>query len=160
MESKLDIFFFPSVAVFSMLKTRSNICIDHWIKTKKGNTQWEVCRIKWVVATRRMTLSFADSYCQLVQDSRTKMLASQFTVVIFFVAFQSSVRASLVLHGQPLLTGVTEFTFEVTTSTLKKATPCYVTSGVVSQCRRKRGMEEEPRIQSEGLDIKPSEVTG
>ena len=86
------------------------------------------------------------------------MLSTKLLVVFF--AFQSSVLASLNLHGQPLFSGVTEFTFEVATSTLTKATPCYITEGKVSQCRRKRGMEEKPQIQSEGLDIAPSAVMG
>ena len=81
-------------------------------------------------------------------------------VVFFLVAFQSSVWASLNLHGQPLFSGVTEFTFEVATATLTKATPCYITSGNVSQCRKKRGMEEEPEIRSDGLEIAPSSVMG
>jgi hypothetical protein len=89
------------------------------------------------------------------------MLSTKLLVVFFFITFQqSSVLASLNLHGQPLFSGVTEFTFEVATSTLTKATPCYITEGKVSQCRRKRGMEEKPQIQSEGLDIAPSAVMG
>ncbi|EFX85778.1 hypothetical protein DAPPUDRAFT_309076 [Daphnia pulex] len=96
---------------------------------------------------------------QLVQDQ--KMLSPTFLVAICFVAFQSSSvgRASLILHGTPLLSPVTEFTFEVATSTLIKGTNCYITSGQVSQCRRKRGMVEQPEIVSdEVLDIQPSEV--
>jgi hypothetical protein len=81
-------------------------------------------------------------------------------ILVVFFAFQSSVWASLILHGQPLFSGVTEYTFEVATSTLEKGIPCYTTSGRVSQCRKKRGMEEEPEIQSEGLEIAPSAVTG
>nr|CAH0101193.1 unnamed protein product [Daphnia galeata] len=89
------------------------------------------------------------------------MLSTKLLVVFFFITFQqSSVLASLNLHGQPLFSGVTEFTFEVATSTLTKATPCYITEGKISQCRRKRGMEEKPQIQLEGLDIAPSAVMG
>lgn len=88
------------------------------------------------------------------------MLSSKFLVAICFVAFQSSSvgRASLILHGTPLLSPVTEFTFEVATSTLIKGTNCYITSGEVSQCRRKRGMVEQPQIVSDEMDIQPSEV--
>ncbi|XP_046657532.1 uncharacterized protein LOC124350749 [Daphnia pulicaria] len=88
------------------------------------------------------------------------MLSSKFLVAICFVAFQSSSvgRASLILHGTPLLSPVTEFTFEVATSTLIKGTNCYITSGEVSQCRRKRGMVEQPQIVADEMDIQPSEV--
>ena len=68
-------------------------------------------------------------------------------VLLFFLALhQSSAWASLILHGQPLFTGATSFTFEVYTSTLTKPTVCYITSDGVSQCRRRRGIEEKPRI--------------
>nr|CAH0101192.1 unnamed protein product [Daphnia galeata] len=89
------------------------------------------------------------------------MLSPKLLVVFFFITFQqSSVLASLNLHGQPLFSGVTSFTLATATSTLTKATPCYITEGKISQCRKKRGMVEKPQIQSEGLDIEPSTVMG
>lgn len=105
------------------------------------------------------TLPFADSNCQYTRKSSLiKMLSTKVLVVFLFVAFQSSVKASLILHGQPLFSGVTSFTLEIATKSVNKTESCYVTQGKVSQCRRKRGMEEKPEIQSEGLDIAPSAV--
>jgi hypothetical protein len=44
------------------------------------------------------------------------------------------------------LSRVTSFTLTIKKSTLTKPTTCFITSGQVSQCRRKRGMEEKPLI--------------
>uniref|UniRef100_A0A0P5N3Q1 Uncharacterized protein n=1 Tax=Daphnia magna TaxID=35525 RepID=A0A0P5N3Q1_9CRUS len=85
---------------------------------------------------------------------------------IFLVSFLigccvSSAWASLNLHGEPLLSGLTSFTIVVETKTVEKQTTCYITSGVVNQCRRKRGIEEKPEfVQDEGLEIQPSAVFG
>jgi hypothetical protein len=54
----------------------------------------------------------------------------------------------------------TSFTLELETRTLTKPTPCFVTSGDVSQCRRKRGIEENPKIVSHHSDLAPSAVVG
>ena len=57
--------------------------------------------------------------------------------------------------------GATTFTLETMTTTLTKPTPCFITSGDVSQCRRKRGLEEKPQIvEFEDLDIVPSVIVG
>lgn len=72
--------------------------------------------------------------------------------------FQSSVLAKINLHGEPLFTGVTSFSFDIYTSTTIKPTPCFVTAGVVTPCRRKRGINERPHfVYSE---ISPSSVIG
>jgi len=71
---------------------------------------------------------------------------SKIPILLILIGLTSSALASLNLHGQPLLSGLTSFTLEVETMTSTKGTPCYVTSGEVSQCRRKRGMEERPFI--------------
>lgn len=81
---------------------------------------------------------------RLLVSSPNKM---KVLALLFFLALhQSSAWANLILHGQPLFTGATSFTFEVFTSTLTKPTVCYITSDEVSQCRRRRGIEEKPRI--------------
>ncbi|XP_057378560.2 uncharacterized protein LOC130700528 [Daphnia carinata] len=81
-------------------------------------------------------------------------------VLTFLVGLQSFTWAYFT-EG-PLFQGATSFTFEILTTTLIKPTPCYVTSASVSQCRRKRGVEEKPRIISfdDDLDIAPSAVIG
>ncbi|KAK4012585.1 hypothetical protein OUZ56_024825 [Daphnia magna] len=83
-------------------------------------------------------------------------------VLLALAGLLSSAWASINLHDGPLLAGETSFTFEVTTSTFEKKTTCYVTSGVVSQCRRKRGMEEKPEVieSYDNLEIAPSAVLG
>ncbi|XP_057378404.1 uncharacterized protein LOC130700375 [Daphnia carinata] len=82
---------------------------------------------------------------------------------IIFVSFLivccvSSAWASLNLHGAPLLEGLTSYTIEVKTSQVTKKHTCYITSGVVTQCRRKRGMEE--KIEYGDFEIQPSAVIG
>jgi hypothetical protein len=109
------------------------------------------------------THSLVDSYSQYTYSKLSlicKMLSTKVLVVLFCFAFQSSVLASLNLHGQPLFSGVTSFTLATATKIVNKSKSCYTTVGKVSQCRRKRGMEEKPQIQLEGLDIEPSAVMG
>jgi hypothetical protein len=72
----------------------------------------------------------------------------------------SSAFARINLHDGPLFSGATSFTLELETRTLTKPTPCFVTSGDVSQCRRKRGIEENPKIVSHHSDLAPSAVVG
>ncbi|XP_046656457.1 elastin-like isoform X2 [Daphnia pulicaria] len=63
------------------------------------------------------------------------------------------------LAGNPLLQGVTSYTFSMVTTTKTKPTSCYVTSGGVSQCRRKRGIDEKPQLlQFDDFIISPSTV--
>lgn len=83
-------------------------------------------------------------------------------VILALIGLFSSAWASLNLHGTPLFSGETSFTFVKETSTVTKSTTCYVTSGDVTQCRRKRGMEEKPEIaQMYGdFQIVPSAVLG
>ena len=80
-------------------------------------------------------------------------------VLIVWVSLMSSstiARTHLSNEGQPLFSTATSFTLELTTTTLTKQTPCYVTSGDVSQCRRKRGIQESPQIS----EIAASAVVG
>ncbi|EFX85986.1 hypothetical protein DAPPUDRAFT_237265 [Daphnia pulex] len=64
-----------------------------------------------------------------------------------------------VLLDEPLFNGVTSITVTAETSTLTKATPCFITSTPVSQCRRKRGIVERPKmIQGDNWEITPSAV--
>jgi hypothetical protein len=82
-------------------------------------------------------------------------------VVLILIGLTCSAWASLNLHGQPLLAGATSFTLEIETVNATKPTTCYTTSGQVTQCRRKRGMEEKPMQFLEGeLKIVPSAVIG
>jgi hypothetical protein len=82
-------------------------------------------------------------------------------VVLILIGLTCSAWASLNLHGQPLLSGATSFTLEIETVNATKPTTCYTTSGQVTQCRRKRGMEEKPMQFLEGeLKIVPSAVIG
>lgn len=95
----------------------------------------------------------------LVDSTEFHLPIEMKSLVLFFVV--ASARASLILHGQPLFNGVTSFTFQVATLTLTKPTVCYVTSDGVSQCRRRRGIEEKPRIiqfDDDSFDIAPSPV--
>ena len=69
--------------------------------------------------------------------------------VVLFVCvglMSPSTMARIHLNEGPLFSTATSFTLELTTTTLTKQTPCYITSGDVSQCRRKRGIEESPQI--------------
>jgi hypothetical protein len=52
----------------------------------------------------------------------------------------------------PLLSPVTTVELQTITTTSIKPTPCFITSGEVSVCRKRRGKQEEPVI------INPSSV--
>ena len=83
------------------------------------------------------------------------------SVLLVLVGLMSSAMAHLNLHGEPLLSGLTSFTMTVTTATVTKPTTCFITSGEVTQCRRKRGMEEKPiYYDDDNLKIEPSSVWG
>jgi hypothetical protein len=78
---------------------------------------------------------------------------------LFLIAFQSSSGVQM-LDG-PLLNGATWFAVTAETSTLVQPTPCFITSDSVSQCRRKRGIEERPIIiRNDNWDFAPSAVIG
>lgn len=79
--------------------------------------------------------------------------------LVFLLALQSSAWAQIqLLHG-PLLTGATSFTISTTTSTVIKQTPCYIRENDrISECRRRRGIEEQPQIQFLRSKIAPSAV--
>ena len=88
------------------------------------------------------------------------MLASS---LLFFLAglFSFSWAQINLLAGNPLLQGATSYTFLMSTTTKTKPTSCYIKSGIVSQCRRKRGIVERPQlIQFDDLIISPSAVNG
>lgn len=74
------------------------------------------------------------------------MSQQQISILLILIGSMSSALASLNLHGQPLFSTVTTYTLEMATVTVNKSTPCYITEGQVTQCRRKRGMEERPLI--------------
>ncbi|EFX85989.1 hypothetical protein DAPPUDRAFT_313564 [Daphnia pulex] len=84
------------------------------------------------------------------------------TLIVYFIGFQSVIGAQIHFGGQPLFSGVTLLTFEVSTSFRFQPTVCFISSGKVSQCRRKRGIEEKPHmVQFGDLDsIIPSAVIG
>ncbi|KAI9553399.1 hypothetical protein GHT06_021302 [Daphnia sinensis] len=79
---------------------------------------------------------------------------------LFLAGLFSSTWASLNLHDGPLLPPATAYTFELTSTVVTKPTSCYITSGIVSECRRKRGMEERPHIIQfdDDLEVAPSAV--
>lgn len=110
--------------------------------------RWTRTPIEDASLRSRDSLHIRTPYC------RRKMLVS---LVVLGLLASASAQVNL-LHG-PLLTGATSFTFIVSTSTVVKPSPCYVTSGEVSQCRRRRGIEELPIIK-EVEKIAPSEVVG
>ena len=87
---------------------------------------------------------------------------SKLSAFLLLVICLQSTRAQIdLLGGGPLLSGATSFTFVISTTTVTKPTPCFVTSGDVSQCRRKRGLEEKPQIvQHADSPIAPSPVVG
>ncbi|XP_046453915.1 elastin-like [Daphnia pulex] len=85
------------------------------------------------------------------------MFAGQLFFLIGLLSF-SWAQVNL-LAGNPLLQGATSYTFSVLTTTKTKPTSCYVTSGSVSQCRRKRGIDEKPQLlQFDDFIISPSTV--
>jgi hypothetical protein len=79
-------------------------------------------------------------------------------VILVLIGLMSSTLASFNPHEGPLLSGVTSYTIATERTTTIKPTICYVTTGQVTQCRRKRGIEEKP-IQYK-LKIAPSSVVG
>ncbi|XP_046657539.1 uncharacterized protein LOC124350754 [Daphnia pulicaria] len=89
---------------------------------------------------------------------QTRLICQMLLVIGLFLV--GSCRCSQVLDG-PLFSGVTSFTVTAETSTVTKATPCFITFTSVSQCRRKRGIEERPLIiQEDNWEITPSAVIG
>ncbi|XP_046657377.1 mucin-5AC-like isoform X2 [Daphnia pulicaria] len=85
---------------------------------------------------------------------------SQLSILLGLIGLMSPALASLSLHGQPLLSGVTSYALAIEQLTKIKPTTCYITEGEVTQCRRKRGMVERP-IQYNGKGkIVPSAVVG
>jgi hypothetical protein len=92
------------------------------------------------------------------QKMQTRLICQMLLVVGLFLI--GSCSCSQVLDG-PLFSGVTSFTVTAETSTVTKATPCFITFTSVSQCRRKRGIEERPLIiQEDNWEITPSAVIG
>lgn len=84
-------------------------------------------------------------------------MSEMLSVILILMGLTSySVLARINFNEGPLFSAATSFTMELETTTLTKPTPCYVTSGDVSQCRRKRGIEESPQI----AEISPSTVVG
>ncbi|XP_046454704.1 uncharacterized protein LOC124202402 [Daphnia pulex] len=71
---------------------------------------------------------------------------SKISILLILIGSMSSALASFNPHGQPLFSTVTSYTLEIAKVTVNKSTPCYITEGQVTQCRRKRGMEERPLI--------------
>ena len=68
------------------------------------------------------------------------------TLICFFIGFQSVIGAHIHIGNKPIFSGVTLFSFSIETSTVFRPTTCFISSGQVSQCRRKRGIEEKPHI--------------
>ena len=81
-------------------------------------------------------------------------------IILVLVGVISSSLASFNPHEGPLLSAVTSFTIATETSTLTKSTTCYVTTGQVTQCRRKRGIEEKPIQYKDDSLISPSAAIG
>lgn len=91
----------------------------------------------------------------------TKMLKCfVFVITILFTAFNDSTSAQLSING-PLLTDSTIVQVSTTISTSVKGTPCFTTVAPVTECRRKRGIEEKALIikfDEDSQDIDPSQV--
>jgi hypothetical protein len=68
--------------------------------------------------------------------------------VLIVIALQSYVcLAQAFTNFGPLFPGATSFTLVTSTSTSTKPTPCFITAGKnVTQCRRKRGIEEKQEV--------------
>ncbi len=82
-------------------------------------------------------------------------------ILFYLVAyFQVSAWAHIQLHGQPLFTEATSVIFEIATWTSTKPTVCFITNDEISQCRRRRGIQEEPEIIKfrGGFGIAPSAI--
>lgn len=88
----------------------------------------------------------------------SKQFSFVLPVLIVFVVIQHCVRAQSLIG--PLLPASTEVDLLTTVITKFKGTPCFTTIAAVTECRRKRGIEEKALIfqvdQSE--DIYPSQV--
>lgn len=121
---------------------------------KRTGPEWRIvsCRL----CSSQVTLS-ADSR-QLTFNMGKMFFLSYFLIGCCL----SSALGSLNLHGEPLFSGLTSFTIAVETLIVEKNSTCYVTSGDVSQCRRKRGIEERPQVLEHygGFEIQPSAVLG
>ena len=117
---------------------------------RSGYKRTDKCPLQGVV-TRRLLRGLI----HLFFTSLNKMKVS---ILFFFIAIQSSAWAHINFHGQPLLTGATSFTYEISTWTSTKPTVCFVTNDRVSQCRRRRGIEETPQMIGFHGDVAPSQV--
>ena len=81
--------------------------------------------------------------------------------LVLLVAILQSIQALSDFGPGPLLTGATSFSFTISTTTLIKPTPCFTAPNNVTQCRRKRGLEEKPEIiQFDHFELAPSAVVG
>ncbi|XP_046454749.1 uncharacterized protein LOC124202459 [Daphnia pulex] len=85
---------------------------------------------------------------------------SQMLILLVLIGSMSAALASFNPHGQPLFSAVTSYTFTVVTTNTTKKMSCYTTEGQVSQCRRKRGIEEKPILLNRNWPISPSAVIG
>ncbi len=85
---------------------------------------------------------------------------SQMLILLVLIGSMSAALASFNPHGQPLFSAVTSYTFTVVTTNTTKKMSCYTTEGQVSQCRRKRGIEEKPILLNRNWPIAPSAVIG
>jgi hypothetical protein len=81
-------------------------------------------------------------------------------ILLVLIGSMSAALASFNPHGQPLFSAVTSYTFTVVTASVNKSSTCYITEGQVSQCRRKRGIEEKPILLNRNWPIAPSAVIG
>ncbi|XP_057378512.2 uncharacterized protein LOC130700477 [Daphnia carinata] len=79
-------------------------------------------------------------------------------IQFFLIVLQSSSQAQIHLSG-PLLPEMTSLEFVGERLTVMKPTVCFISSGEVSRCRRKRGIEEKPHIiEFDNQKLSPSEV--
>lgn len=79
--------------------------------------------------------------------------------LLFALVFVPCSWAQVNFVNAPLLTAETTFTFTISTTTITKQTPCYVTNSTIPACRRRRGIEERPDfIHRNQADISPSAV--
>lgn len=78
------------------------------------------------------------------------------------VVFQYSASADLVLSG-PLLPVSVDVAVSTSTVTIVRGTPCFTTTAPVTECRRRRGIQERAivysdNISSEDVAISPSQI--
>ena len=113
---------------------------DH---TKRNNFDPGLPSIKRSTKPFRVITTCHDS--QLTIEMIFSSIKLRFYLFVFLTTAVFNTKAQINVFS-PLLKPVTSFEIETLTSTIIQPTVCFITSGDVSTCRRRRGVLEEPDV--------------